>query len=602
MAVVNGFYSDPFITNMIKGFSNGRMSFQPNTYWTHTSSWTPLATIGDKKIYGNMINRDTNTWVPNAGGSILFDFNGSTQTRIDSYFDNPFTSDIKANNDSTAYTNYMFFYKSEEAGEGETQKKVSYYLRLMQSPTIRSIRLQVGAYMQDPYSPSESRETWKYEFTDTAQGGFTPQYVDSGFADNTQFGLVKVFNYIMDEVEYWAIVSGINNEGAFSNNYYATIILIPVDLITEHIPKPYVGPVTPESAAGFDPPGRGFYNDSIATRDITNLNPFGFNHNDGWGSINFIKQTDGEWKGLVGQIYHGYGEGWAGEWNDFLYVVGWQETYQRPADQVEAMTKGILSCRLIPDFGFPMGQKINESTICGYRLYKDQDTHLTIGNITDQIKGFEIGGTYVGRTYNNFLDFEPYTTATLHIPFVGNVNIDPSVLYGSTVTLKGYVDGFTGLISIDVCLSKDGTEWIYTELQGNCSVDMPIVGAGSTSSQALGKIASGVGQINSNPIGSVFSILDGLSSVGKAVPSTTNSNPQLASYFAQRYCYLTINTPLPENPSNYAALMGTVVRKEGTVGKYTGYSEFSAVNLSTVSATQAEKEEIERLLKGGVFV
>lgn len=595
MAVVNGFYSDPFITNMIKGFSNGRMSFQPNTYWTHTNSWTPLATIGTKKIYGNVINRDTNTWVPNAGGSILFDFNGSTQTRIDSYFDNPFTSDAKANNDSTAYTNYMFFYKSEEAGEGETQKKVSYYLRLMQSPTTRSIRLQVGAYMQDPYSPSESRETWRYEFTDTAQGGFTPQYVDSGFADNTQFGLVKVFNYIMDEVEYWAIVSGINNEGAFSNNYYATIILIPVDLITEHIPKPYVGPVTPESAAGFTPPGRDLYNDSISIRNIENKNPFSFNA----GGVNLILQSSEQYKYFVNGVYHG------GSLVEGMGTVGGTTGYaQRPVEQVEIMSQGVLSCKMMPVFGLTGTGQCKNDSICGYQigLAAIWSELQGLGLYVNQIAKIDIYCGYIGRTYNNFLDFEPYTSMTLHIPFLGDVAIDPSVLYGAELSLQGYVDYFTGLLSLSVVIEKNGVSYVYTTLQGNCAVDVPIVGAGSSSTQTIGKIASGLGKLASNPVNGVFGVLQGLGQVGKSVPITQNAQSSLAAMFSPRSIYLTINTPLPENPSNYAALMGTVVRKEGTVGKYTGYSEFSAVNLNTVNATDAEKQEIERLLKGGVFV
>ena len=595
MAVVNGFYSDPFITNMIKGFSNGRMSFQPNTYWTHTSSWTPLVTIGDKKIYGNMINRDTNTWVPNAGGSILFDFNGSTQTRIDSYFDNPFTSDTKANNDSTAYTNYMFFYKSEEAGEGETQKKVSYYLRLMQSPTIRSIRLQVGAYMQDPYSPSENRETWRYEFTDTAQGGFTPQYVDSGFADNTQFGLVKVFNYIMDEVEYWAIVSGINNEGAFSNNYYATIILIPVDLITEHIPKPYVGPVTPESAAGFTPPGRDFYNDSVGIRQLSDFNPMGFN---GGLGIHLIAQTREQYLKFVNGIYNGPD---GGVLSTIAQSAGLEK---RSAEVLDIMTKGVLSCKLMPVFTSKDYTNCSVTTVCGYDLggYGKWSSGFT-GGYNDEIEQISKPLGYISRTYENFLDFEPYTSMTLHVPFLGEIEIDPSVVYNSALSLDGYIDYYTGLLSLSLLVTtKRGNTYIYTTIQGNCAVDLPIVGAGSQTTSAIGNIAGGLGKLGSNPVNGVFSIVNGLSQVGKSRPITQNSQSSLAAIFSPRDVYLTINTPLPENPRNYAALMGTVVRKEGTVGKYTGYSEFSAVNLSTVSATQAEKEEIERLLKGGVFV
>lgn len=464
------------------------------------------------------------------------------------------------------------------------------------SPYIR-----IGNYKATPdnvVSTKADRTSYKY-FTGSDYE-FEAEASGNGWTDTSQFNQIAMYSCTIEETEFFMFVMGVNN-GALHPSNYATAMLIPKSYFKYRIPKPYVGPVTPESAAGITPPGRDFYNDNIIPRVITDTNPFGFNEDDGWGTVRFIRQSKGEWVGMVQQIYHGIGSG-LGALSQFVDVATFSPTTVRDAEEVSAMTKGILSCRVLPDFGFPVGAKVNESTICGYPLYKGYSTHKTIGNITDQIIPITFPQTYISRTYNNFLDFEPYTTATLHIPFVGDINIDPSVLYGSVISIEGYVDGFTGLISVDVVLRKNGVEWIYAELQGNCGTEMPIIGAGSTTSQAIGKVASGLGQLASNPVGGVFTMLDGIGKAGKSVPSTVNSNPQMAAYFAQRFCYITINTPLPENPENYAALMGTVVRKEGTVGQYAGYSEFSAVNLNTVTATDAEKQEIERLLKGGVFV
>lgn len=461
--------------------------------------------------------------------------------------------------------------------------------------------IRIGNYKATPDNViSTKAERTSYKYFTGSDYEFAAEVSASGWTDTSQFNQIAMYSCTIEEKEFFMFVMGVNN-GVLHPSNNAAVMLIPRSYFKYNIPKPYVGPVTPESAAGFDPPGREFYNDSIIPRVITDTNPFGFNEDDGWGTVRFIRQSKGEWVGMIQQIYHGIGSG-LGALSQFVDVATFSPTTVRDAEEVSAMTKGILSCRVLPDFGFPVGAKVNESTICGYPLYKGYSAHKTIGNITDQIIPITFPQTYISRTYNNFLDFEPYTTATLHIPFVSDINIDPSVLYGSVISIEGYVDGFTGLISVDVVLRKNGVEWIYAELQGNCGTEMPIIGAGSTTSQAIGKVASGLGQLASNPVGGVFTMLDGIGKAGKSVPSTVNSNPQMAAYFAQRFCYITINTPLPENPENYAALMGTVVRKEGTVGQYAGYSEFSAVNLNTVTATDAEKQEIERLLKGGVFV
>lgn len=523
-----------------------------------------------------------------SGGNSIFDY--SFRNTI------PFQDTVPTDNISNASTELV--YNPTLIGKGTNN---AYFLQMWCSQNsdtasnYLSFTARLGLYTQTP--TEGARTTWLYNL-----GSYTwkPER-STDIPSNTQFGCVKFYKCTIWETDYYLLAAGISASGQCSPTGNTLLMLIPTAYWEDKEVKPYVGPVTPESAAGFDPPGRDFYNDNIIPRVIIDTNPFGFNEDDGWGTVRFIRQSKGEWVGMIQQIYHGIGSG-LGALSQFVDVATFSPTTVRDAEEVSAMTKGILSCRVLPDFGFPLGEKVNESTVCGYPLYKGYSTHKTIGNITDQIVPITFPQTYISRTYNNFLDFEPYTTATLHIPFVGDINIDPSVLYGSVISIEGYVDGFTGLISVDVVLRKNGTEWIYAELQGNCGTEMPIIGAGSTTSQAIGKVASGLGQLASNPVGGVFTMLDGIGKAGKSVPSTVNSNPQMAAYFAQRYCYITINTPLPENPENYAALMGTVVRKEGTVGKYTGYSEFSAVNLNTVTATDAEKQEIERLLKGGVFV
>lgn len=607
MAIISNLYRDNLCTEPIKSIQPGQAGIVG--YWANPSRWNSVPTgltEDDKQLYiykasinkdkdGNSVRAGSDFGIVADGGGILY--NLQTTESSFSVLDEVIKADTQTQGGS-AFNNALF------AGvmTYDDDAKKACYIRFSNGIYARSVYTEIGSYTQDPWEGT--RQTWDYyNYTGFSSNKFCMTGTTE-IGANSRFGFAKVYSLSFDGLDCYAFFIGIDFDGSINDtgNYITDIYVIPKALFKDKVPKPYVGPVTPESAAGFDPPGRDFYNDNIIPRVITDTNPFGFNEDDGWGTVRFIRQSKGEWVGMIQQIYHGIGSG-LGALSQFVDVATFSPTTVRDAEEVSAMTKGILSCRVLPDFGFPVGAKVNESTICGYPLYKGYSTHKTIGNITDQIIPITFPQTYISRTYNNFLDFEPYTTATLHIPFVGDINIDPSVLYGSVISIEGYVDGFTGLISVDIVLRKNGVEWIYAELQGNCGTEMPIIGAGSTTSQAIGKIASGLGQLGSNPInGGIFTMLDGIGKVGKSVPSTVNSNPQMAAYFAQRFCYITINTPLPENPENYAALMGTVVRKEGTVGKYAGYSEFSAVNLNTVTATDAEKQEIERLLKGGVFV
>ena len=57
------------------------------------------------------------------------------------------------------------------------------------------------------------------------------------------------------------------------------------------------------------------------------------------------------------------------------------------------------------------------------------------------------------------------------------------------------------------------------------------------------------------------------------------------------------------NAEDFFTLNGGALEKSGTVGEFRGYTEFSAVDVSGIAgATDAEKRQIEQILKGGVYL
>lgn len=600
MAIISNLYKDNLCTEPIKSIQPGQAGIVG--YWANPSHWNSVPTgltEDDKQLYiykafinkdkdGNSIRAGSDFGIVADGGGILY--NLQTTESSFSVLDEVIKADTQTQGGST-FNNALF------AGvmTYDDDAKKACYIRFSNGIYARSVYTEIGSYTQDPWEGT--RQTWDYyNYTGFSSNKFCMTGTTE-IGANSRFGFAKVYSLSFDGLDCYAFFIGIDFDGSINDtgNYITDIYVIPKALFKDKVPKPYVGPVTPESAAGFDPPGRDLYNDSISIRNIENNNPFSFNS----GGVNLILQSAEQYKYFVNGIYHG------GALVSGLGTVGGTSGFaQRPQEQVEIMNKGVLSCKMMPSFELTGTGQCNDDSICGYQIgLQSMWSSLNgVGLYVNQIAKVNIQCGYIGRTYNNFLDFEPYTSMTLHIPFLGDVAIDPSVLYGAQLYLQGYVDYFTGLLSLSVVIEKNGVSYVYTTLQGTCAVDVPIIGAGSSSTQAIGKIASGLGKLTANPVNGVFGVLQGLSQVGKSVPITQNAQSSLAAMFSPRSIYLTINTPLPENPENYAALMGTVVRKEGTVGKYTGYSEFSAVNLSTVNATDAEKQEIERLLKGGVFV
>lgn len=54
------------------------------------------------------------------------------------------------------------------------------------------------------------------------------------------------------------------------------------------------------------------------------------------------------------------------------------------------------------------------------------------------------GELYVEKRFDNFLNYAPYTTAELYIPYCGSVPIDLEVFAGHTINVKYLVDWFSG--------------------------------------------------------------------------------------------------------------------------------------------------------------
>jgi len=54
------------------------------------------------------------------------------------------------------------------------------------------------------------------------------------------------------------------------------------------------------------------------------------------------------------------------------------------------------------------------------------------------------GELYVEKRFDNFLNYAPYTTAELYVPYCGSVPIDLEVFAGHTIKVKYLIDWFTG--------------------------------------------------------------------------------------------------------------------------------------------------------------
>lgn len=213
--------------------------------------------------------------------------------------------------------------------------------------------------------------------------------------------------------------------------------------------------------------------------------------------------------------------------------------------------------------------------------------------------------------YKTFADYTQ-TSATLYLPAYGAVNIDMSAFAGGLLHLRGVLDVRNGniLYRLESQGSEDDLPTLYGQYTGNCGLPVPIGGA-NASPTILGAIAS-IGTVATGiATGNPLSIVGGVSSLAQqTAPSVDKSGamqPAAAGY-GTPVPVLQIRKNIMLNPPKFAELRGKMSAGNDTDTQYklsdfTGYFQAAAADVSGISgATDAEKAEIESLLKGGVYL
>lgn len=604
MANVINLYRDNQCTDQIQQIQTGQAGIVG--YWATPSHWQSVytgLTEDDKQLYiyhaainkdrdGNSVSAGCDFGITADGGGVLYNLQ-TTESSFD-VLDTVIKSDTQTQNGGT-FNNGLF------AGvmSYDEDTKRACYIRFTNGYYTRSVLTQIGSYTQTPWTGT--RQTWNY-YTDS--GYYNTQFCMTSITEigaNSRFGFAKVYSIPFDDLDCYAFFIGIDFDGSINDtgNYITDIYIIPKSIFKDKVPRPYIGPVSKESAESAFIGSRS--KESVLPRDLSvSPNPYGFNRN----GVYLCKCDRDSYNRIIAQMYNGLS-------GNLLNLAGQVISStiggnaRRPRDEIATMIDGVLCCQSVPVLGgYPSTGSVDLTSICGYSMYSVGEMLL---QTVDPIQHETITTGIIPRQTGNFLDFAPYTTVTLTIPILGSVTIDPSTILGRSMSMHFGIDLFSGVLSCDISIIEpDGTSWIYTTLQGNAVTDMPIMGAGANANPLL-KIANGAMGIASgnmsNVVGGIYSIYDGIQTANYAAPisrvSHTGANLLLSPYAI----YLTVTTPNNSNAADFWSLAGIPSHMSGNVGSFSGYTVFEHIDLSGVSgATDAELSEIENTLKGGVWL
>lgn len=214
------------------------------------------------------------------------------------------------------------------------------------------------------------------------------------------------------------------------------------------------------------------------------------------------------------------------------------------------------------------GEFITQLYVLPFEISRDiigERDNIILGNYDSKVESTLIldsklyidGGLItVPSKYNNVYDYLN-TTCTLRLPFFNPIILDVDNVIDKTISIQYIVDLYSGNCTVNISSSFTG-EIIHSETT-NIVTQIPFI------------------QIQNNSI----------------VNQLSNVNENLID---NAFIEIVRNIPYYAND-----IFGKATIVFDTVGSVTGYCEISDIQLIT-TATNEEKEEIETLLKNGVFI
>lgn len=299
--------------------------------------------------------------------------------------------------------------------------------------------------------------------------------------------------------------------------------------------------------------------------------------------------------------------------SDIVKPSMWQAFKSMFADPLDFMC-GVMLVPYLPGVGsavYPMyGENVFDHA---YNLVSNQYTEIDCGSI------------FVNKYYGSCFDHNPYQKLLLWLPYIGYRELDPDEFNGKYIHVVYHCD----------CMSGDCVAFIKSEtggmgptfgrvvaqFSGSCGVRVPygrtsydsmvqasIQLLGGAVGTALGGAMGGMAGLAAGNIsaGQIANSIQGstIMAVNGAKTGTERSGTAGASagYLSIQKPYLLRTLPQQSLPDNYVSVEGYPSNMPGPLNQYSGFAAVETIKLSGISATDAEKSEIQSLLTGGVYI
>lgn len=216
----------------------------------------------------------------------------------------------------------------------------------------------------------------------------------------------------------------------------------------------------------------------------------------------------------------------------------------------------------------------------------------------------DFGTTTIKERWGSYLDYEPYTEFSIYLPFIGIKPLKADDIMGKTISLMYNIDILSG--GCVAYIRPAGGSVLY-EWSGQCALQIPVTARNydnvfQTAMSVVGAVGAAVVAPASAPVlsGAVASAAVQAAATKPRIERSGSVNG-ITGFLGQLRPYIIRTIPEAFIPADQNKFIGYPAYINVDLASVTGYNEVDSIHLENVTATGAELDEIESILKGGVI-
>lgn len=233
------------------------------------------------------------------------------------------------------------------------------------------------------------------------------------------------------------------------------------------------------------------------------------------------------------------------------------------------------------------------------------DSEVAAMRISSGYKTVDCGTITLKEFWGKFYDYNPYTKIQIYLPFIGMRPLDVDDVMAGDVNLKYRIDVLTGACVATVSVNNArGTNGAVYTFNGNCHSHIPVSGKNYLET-VTNVISAGVGMAGSIASGNALGVATGAINVMRSAKEQLEHAGELtgvAGLLANYTPFLMVSRPSQSLAQNYNHYKGFISNVTKTLGELSGYTEVAELVQTNIHCTLDEFDEINELLKEGVYL